>query len=228
MPGGRSEEGQKMGKTKDVRQAVEDELSFDPLVASSGIDVMNIGGEVALNGTVPNYPQYLEAGAAARRVFGVTRVNNHLAVSLPAVDYRDDATLTTAANNALTLDVTVGIGVEAAAKDGNLTLTGTVNRGSQRAAAAAAVAALIGVRNVKNDIYVSSDADALDVALRVQSALDRYSLVPDDTDIVVDTDGATVTLVGSVRTWAEHDAVVNAAWMADGVWDVRDDLLITG
>jgi osmotically-inducible protein OsmY len=95
-------------------------------------------------------------------------------------------------------------------------------------AAGAVVAGLIGVRNVKNDIAVSRDADALDVVPQMQSALDRYSLVPDDTDIVVDTDGGIVSLVGHVRTWAEHDAVVNAAWMTNGVWGVRDDLLVTG
>jgi osmotically-inducible protein OsmY len=36
------------------------------------------------------------------------------------------------------------------------------------------------------------------------------------------------TLTGQVRTWAEHDAVVDAAWMATGVYDVRDDLYVTG
>jgi len=39
---------------------------------------------VALNGTVPNYPQYLAAVAAAQRVAGVKDVHNHLAVELPA------------------------------------------------------------------------------------------------------------------------------------------------
>jgi osmotically-inducible protein OsmY len=36
--------------------------------------------------------------------------------------------------------------------------------------------------------------------------------------------GNTVTLTGNVRTWAEHDAVIGAAWMARGVSDVRDFL----
>ena len=40
--------------------------------------------------------------------------------------------------------------------------------------------------------------------------------------------GNTVTLSGHVRTWAEHDAVMDAAWMAAGVYDVQDDLYITG
>ena len=112
--------------------------------------------------------------------------------------------------------------------NGNITLTGTVNHGTERAAAELTVAALTGVRNIKNDIQISNDADPVDVTLLVQDALDRYALIPDDSDVVVDTNGNTVTLNGRVRTWAEHDAVVDAAWMATGVYDVRDDLYITG
>jgi hypothetical protein len=37
-----------------------------------------------------------------------------------------------------------------------------------------------------------------------------------------------ITLTGHVRTWAEHDAVIDAAQMAIGVIDVRDNLQITG
>jgi osmotically-inducible protein OsmY len=217
-----------MGKAKDIREAVEAELGFDPLVDPTGITVKNINGQVALNGTVPSYPQYLEAAAAARRVGGVTEVHNHLEVLLPDRYYRDDAMLTTAANNALALNVTVPDGVEATARDGNLTLTGTVMYGSQRSAAESAIAGLTGVRNVKDDIEVAYDADEFDVILLVQDALDRYALIPDDSDVTVQTDGNTVTLAGHVRTWAEHDAVIGAAWMASGVFDVRDELYVTG
>jgi osmotically-inducible protein OsmY len=217
-----------MGKTKDIREAVEAELDFDPLVDPSDITVKNINEQVALNGTVPSYPQYLEAAAAAQRVAGVTEVHNHLEVLLSDSDYRDDAALTTAANNALTANVTVPDGVEATARDGNLTLTGTVNFGLQRAVAEAAVAGLTGVRNVKNEVEVWDDADPIDVTLRVQEALDRNALIPDDSDVSVDTSGNTVTLTGHVRTWAEHDTAIDAAWMAGGVFDVRDEIYVTG
>jgi len=217
-----------MGTTKDIREAVEAELRFDPLVDETDIAVRNISGDVALNGTVPSYPQYLEATAAAQRVAGVKNVHNHLEVFLPDGDYRDDAMLTTAANNALALNVTVPDGVEATADDGNLTLTGLVTYGRQRQAAELAVAGLTGVRNVKNDIDVSYDADPVDVTWLVQDALDRNALVSDNSDVSVDTRGNTVTLRGHVRTWAERDAVVGAAWMAGGVSEVRDDLVITG
>ncbi len=217
-----------MGKTKDVREAVEAELTFDPLVDPANITVKNMNGEVALNGTVPSYPQYLEAAAAAQRVSGVANVHNHLKVVLPPGDYRDDALLTTAADNALAANITVPDGVEATARNGNLTLTGTVNYGSQRAAAELAVAGLTGVRNIKDDIAIWNEADPADVTLLVHDALDRYALVANDSDVMVDTSGNTVMLTGHVATWAEHDAVVAAAWMASGVMDVIDELYITG
>ena len=218
---------QEMGKTKDIREAVEAELTFDPLIDPSDITVKNINGEVALNGTVPSYPQYVEAAAAAQRVGGVTKVHNHLEVVLPAEYYRDDAALTTAANNALMLNITVPDGVEATARDGNLMLTGTVSYGAERAAAEMTVAGLTGVRNIKDQIEIAYDADPVDVTLLVQDALDRYALIPDDSDVTVDTSGNTVTLTGHVQTWAEHDAVVDAAWMASGVYNVDDNLYVT-
>ena len=158
-----------MGITKDIRDAVEAELEFDPLVDDADIHVVNINGDVALNGTVRSYPQYLEAAAAAQRVAGVRNVHNHLQVVLPDEDYRDDAMLTTTANNALTLNIAVPDGVEAAARDGNLTLTGAVEYGRQRNAAELAVAGLVGVRNIKNDIDISYDADPVDVTWRCRT-----------------------------------------------------------
>ncbi|HEY6315484.1 MAG TPA: BON domain-containing protein [Streptosporangiaceae bacterium] len=201
-----------MSLTKDIRDAVERELSYDPLVDDADISVKNINGDVALNGTVPSYPQYLEAAAAARRIAGVWNLQNHLEVVLPAGDYRDDATLTTTANDALTLNIAVPDGVEATAKNGDITLTGTVSYGSERTAAEQAVTYLTGVRNVEDDIAISTDADPVDVTLNVQDALDRYAPIPDDSDVAVDTSGNTVTLTGHVRTWAEHDARSSACW----------------
>jgi len=217
-----------MGTTKDIREAVQAELKFDPLVDDGDIDVVNINGDVALNGTVPSYPQYLEAATAAQRVSGVKNVHNHLEVALSDADYRDDAMLTTAANNALAANVTVPDGVEATASDGNLTLTGTVGYGIERAAAEQAVSGLIGLRNVRDDIEISYEADQMDVDLHVQEALNRSALVPDGSDVKAVSTGSTITLSGHVHTWAEHDAVIGAVWMARGVAYVQDDIQITG
>jgi osmotically-inducible protein OsmY len=217
-----------MSKTKDIRESVEAELVFDPLVDTTDITVHNLGGEVRLTGTVPSYLQYLEAAAAAQRVGGVTKVHNNLEVVLPPAHERDDATLAATANNVLLMNVGVPLGVEATAGNGNLTLTGVVRYGSERRAAEDAVAGLTGVRGIKNKIEISDDADPSDVTLLVSDALDRNALILDDSEVTVTTNGNTVVLTGHVRTWAEHDAVIEAAWMAPAVYDVRDDLFITG
>jgi len=217
-----------VGTTTDVRAAVEKELGFDPMVDSRDITVRNIKGDVTLAGTVPSYPQYLRAAAAARRVAGVTGVHNHLEVVLPDSDYRDDVKLATAANNALAANVTVPENVEATARDGNIRLFGTVSYGTEGAAAEAAVAGLVGVRNVSNDIDISYGLDPVDVDLHVLQALERSALVPDGSDVTAETKEGIITLTGHVCTWAEHEAVVEAAWMARGVIEVRDNLQMTG
>jgi hypothetical protein len=42
-------------------ERVDAELSFDLLIDLAGITVRNIDGDVALNGTAPSQPQYLQA-----------------------------------------------------------------------------------------------------------------------------------------------------------------------
>ena len=217
-----------MGRNTDIRESVEAELSYDPLVDAKDITVENLGGDVTLVGTVRSYPQYLEAAEAAWRVAGVTNVHNHLQVALPPGDHQDDATLTTAANNTLAGNVTVPEGIEATARNGNLTLTGMVKYGSQRTEAEKAVRELTGVRNVKDEIEVAFAVDPADVSELVKQALDRSALVPDDSDVVVSTSESKVTLTGHVRTRAERNAVVGAAWMGYGVMDVVDKLEVTG
>jgi len=126
-----------MSQTKDFRDTVERELSYDPLVDNSDISVKNVDGDVALNGTVPSYPQYLEAAAAARRVAGVTAT----------------------ANDALTLGHTEPVPVQATAKNGDITLSGAVRCAAEQAAAEAMIADLTGVRSVTNNIQIRDDAD---------------------------------------------------------------------
>jgi len=213
-----------MGTNKDIREAVKAELGFDPLVDESNITVKNMNGDVALNGTVPSYPQYQEAAAAARRVQGVTSVHNHLMVVLSASDYRDDPMLATAANNALALNVTVPSGVEASASDGNVWLTGTVGYGFQRANAEQTIAGLTGVRNITNDIEIFSDVEVADVTMLVQGALDRYALIEDDSDVAVDASDGTITLAATSapgpsmtprskqRGWASASPVSSMTW----------------
>jgi osmotically-inducible protein OsmY len=147
-----------MSKADDIRAVITDDLTFDPDIDASGITVESRDGEVVLAGTVPSYPQYLEASAVARRVAGVKGVRNHLEIALPPGDLRDDASLAAAANDALTLGRSVAAGVEATAENGHITLTGAVRGDPERAEAEALMASLTGVRGVTNNIQVGDDA----------------------------------------------------------------------
>jgi osmotically-inducible protein OsmY len=148
----------------------------------------------------------------------VTRVDNHLEVVLAPEDYRDDAMLTSAANNALTASATVPEGVEATAHNGNLTLTGAVKFPSQRAAAESAVSGLTGVRNIKDQIGLTFDVDPADVNRLIRQTLNRHVAPPDDSHVVALASGNTVTLVGHVRTREQRDAVFSAAWRDTPSW----------
>lgn len=217
-----------IAKADEIRNSVKAELAYDPAIEASDITVKNMGGDVALNGTVPSYPQYLRAAEAARRVQGVTGVHNHLMVTLPLDSYRDDIQLTTAANNALAQNVTLPKTLEASASDGDVWITGWVSHGTQRNDAELAIAPLVGVRGIVNDITVTHDtADAGDTVARVDDALKRYGWFDDDSAINVEAQAGTITLTGHVTTWTEHDAAIQAAWMGEGVREVRDQVLVT-
>jgi osmotically-inducible protein OsmY len=149
-------------------------------------------------------------------------------VDLPPASYRDDPMLTTAANNALAMSVSVSGRVEASASDGDVWLTGMVGNRFERGAAERAVAGLTGVRGIVDDIEIFSDVEAADVSDLVTDALFRYGLLLDDSDVQVGASDGTVTLAGHIRTWTEHDAVIDAAWRGIGVKNVRDDLIVTG
>src|SRR5207302_10791209 len=89
-----------------------DDLTFDPDVDASDIRVEEMDGDVVLTGSVPSYPQYVQAAAVAARAVGVRCVRNHLQVALPPGDHRDDLTLAAMANDALTLGCAVPDGLE--------------------------------------------------------------------------------------------------------------------
>jgi hyperosmotically inducible protein len=143
---------------RDIRAEVYQELNADPLIDAADIEVRVVNGEVSLNGTVPSQDQRSEATAAARRVAGVTVVENLLDVALVSGDYLEDAALAQRVNAALAADRAVPDGVRAAAREGDVFLTGTVSYGAERAAAEDAAARVGGVLSITNQIEVQGGA----------------------------------------------------------------------
>ena len=138
----------------DIRAAVSRELATNPSIDANDIVVEVFNDGISLNGTVPSQAQRSEAATAARRVAGVTKVYNLLAVAMPSDDYGDDAALAQLVNNALTANRAVPNGVRATCHQGDIFLTGTVSHSVQRAAAEDAAAGVGGVLSVTNQIEV--------------------------------------------------------------------------
>jgi len=205
---------------------VADELHWDPKVDSAAIAVSADDGAVTLRGTVGSFTEKREAKADAERVYGVKTVKNDLDVRILTDHRRNDADIRGAVLQALTLDSTVPSSIEAKVVDGWVTLTGTVNWRFQYDEAESVASKMEGVVAVDNLIQiVPPGPSAEDLQQSIKKAMDRNATL-DAKNVKVESANGTVKLSGTVSSWADHDAAVDAAWSAPGVSDVRDHILV--
>jgi osmotically-inducible protein OsmY len=208
----------------ELRINVEDELLWEPKVDNEAIAVSTDDGVVTLRGTVGSLRERREATNAAKRVYGVKQLHNELQVRLLNDNRREDADLRGAVLQALMLDALVPSTVDATVRDGLVTLTGTAAYQFERAEAEFVAGNILGVAWIDDEIALTTpSASAGDVKHSIKKALERDAKL-DAEELSVETSNGTVTLAGTVSSWAEHDAAVNAAWAAPGV-SVVDDLI---
>jgi len=205
---------------------VTDELFWDPKVDSEAIAISADDGKVTLRGTVGSFHEKREARKAAERVYGVTSVQNDLQVRLLNDDKRADADLRGDVLQALMLDSLVPKTVDAKVSDGFVTLTGSTDWQYQRDEAEYIASNIAGAFDVINEIEIKHPKpDAGDVKDSIKKAFKRNAAL-DAGDLDVSTSNGSVTIRGTVGSWAEHDEAVDAAWAAPGVTAVYDDLTV--
>jgi osmotically-inducible protein OsmY len=205
---------------------VSDELFWDPKVDNAAIAVSTEDGKVTLRGTVGSVREKLEARKATERVFGVISVDNKLQVKLMNDDKRADADLRGDVLQALMLDSLVPKTVDAKVEDGFVTLTGTANWQYQRDEADFVASNIVGALDVLDEIELECPTpDRADVKESIGKAFKRNAALDAD-DLHVSTDDGSVTLKGTVSSWAEHDEAIDAAWAAPGVSSVHDHLSV--
>jgi osmotically-inducible protein OsmY len=212
----------------ELQRAVQEELSFEPSIVGTDIGVTVKNAVVTLFGTVPNLTSKWAAERAAEKVTGIRALAKDLMVRLPGESRRSDADIGEAALHSLRWDVDVPdqrITVEV--ENGLVTLKGEVDWYFQRAAAEANVRKLTGVVGVSNLITIKPSVTAKAIRAKIESALQRRA-VKDARKISVEVDGGEVTLRGDVHCWAERENAELAAWAAEGVWQVNDEIRVHG
>jgi osmotically-inducible protein OsmY len=211
---------------ENLRRHVADELSWDPRTDSAAIDVSAAGGAVTLRGTVASLRQKRAADVAAARVRGVSRVVSELRVQPPDRDRRDDEDLRGDVLEALMLDVSVPMTVDARARDGLVTLTGTTQWHYQREEAESRAASVPGVTGIDNAIALTPATGPRDLGAAISRAFRRDAVLDGDRLAVQDVPGGRVILSGTVGSRAARDHAVAAAWSAPGVIEVEDRIRV--
>jgi len=209
-----------------LKQAVEDELEWEPSINAEHIGVTAEDGVVTLTGHVGSYTEKFTAEKAARRVKGVRAIAQEIEIRFPSDKKTSDDQIAKRALDIIAWDSTIPKDkVQVKVQGGFVTLSGQVDWHYQRADAEYAVRKLAGVKGLSNEIQVKPKVQAIDVKQRIESALKRNADLEADS-IKVSVLNGRVTLDGKVKAWYERDLAERTAWSAPGVISVEDHISI--
>lgn len=214
-----------MNTDNELKDAVLEELAWEPSVTPAHIGVSVHDGVVTLNGHVSTFAQKRAAEAATWRVKGVKAVAEEMEVQLPTEIRRGDEEIAAAAVAHLQWSSLVPKdAVKVTVQDGWITLTGTVDWHFEAEGAADAVRTLWGVRGISNDITVKTRVNAGDVSEQIRRALHRSWFAP--RNVHVSANGGMITLTGTVKTANDRYLAATTAWSAPGATAVMNEIRV--
>ena len=209
-----------------IQRDVFAELKWDARVLPNEIGVAVKNGIVTLTGWVDSYVKRWAAEEAAHRVRGVVAVVNDIEVRLPTSVEKTDPEIAAAAIHALKWDAFMPMEkIKVTVSKGWVSLEGEVEWHYQKVDAERVVRRLTGVKGVTNLIVVKPRVTDSELKRKIEEALVR-SAKTDAEHITVDVEGTKAILRGTVRSWAEKEEAERAAWMAPGITEVDNRIVI--
>ena len=213
-----------MKKDIEIQEDVISQLKWEPFLKASDIGVVVKNGIVTLSGTVANYSQKLAAERAAKKVTGVRGIAEDIQIGVSPVFRKNDTEIAESVLNALKWHSAVPEEkVNVKVEDGIVTLEGEVEWEYQRSSAKDSVDHLLGVRNVVNNISVKPKVSVADIKNKISAAFHRTATIDADR-ISMEVVGNKVILEGKVRSYAEKEDAMDAAWAAPGITTVENNL----
>jgi osmotically-inducible protein OsmY len=200
-----------MRTNSEIKKHVEDQLRWDPHIDATGVAVAVHYGVVTLTGFVRSYVQKTQAERDAKRVAGTLGVANDIEVRLPDINKRPDPEIARDAVQNLQNELPYSSQfIKVTVNGGSLTLEGALEWNYQRERAEKAARAVRGVIGVTDDIMLKPRVATSDVKRKIEDALKRSAEL-DASRISVEAMSSTLTLRGSVRSWAERTEAERAA-----------------
>lgn len=208
----------------EIQKDVIDQLSWEPILHETEISVAVRNGVVTLSGNVSNYFQKIAAEHAVKKVAGVKALAENILVGITADFVRSDTEIADAVVHALKWNIAVPDGkIMAKVENGVVSIEGEVEWDFQRAAAESSVVHIAGVKMVNNFVTIQPKITPSNIKEKIANTFERSATI-DAGKIEVHVNGGTVTLNGKVRSFAELDDAVTAAWSAPGVNHVINNL----
>ncbi len=209
-----------------LRQAVLDELSWEPSVTAAHLGVAANSGIVTLTGHVESFAQKHAAQAAVQRVKGVKAIAEEIEVILPPATIRSDEEIAGAAIGRFEWDVTIPRDtIKVTVDKGWVTLTGEVDWNYQKDAASLDVRPLFGVVGIINQIKIKPTVNTSNISDDIVHALNRSWFFNPKT-ISVSAQNGKIRLTGTVRTWHDRQVAAATAWSAPGATAVENDIAV--
>lgn len=209
-----------------LKRDVISELEWDPSINATHVGVSVEEGVVTLTGHLRTFSEKQAVEAAARRVAGVRALALEIDVRLEPHHQRNDAEIAAAIETAFKWHAQIPEDrIQVKVEKGWVTLTGEVDWDYQRHNAEVAARTMTGVIGLFDNLTVRPRETPKYVADRIHDALVRRA-EDEANHIQVAVKDHTVTLTGTVSSWAERSAVQSAAWSAPGISRVVNDLRV--